>query len=104
MCVGYFQKVKSQILLSFVSSYDILCFTETKFDIYDNIYISGFELLPPIIREKCKHKFGGIAVFVRSSIFKYVKFIDISRQHIYLFSIVNVLIMFLVQLIYLMRL
>jgi hypothetical protein len=51
-----------------------------------------------------KHKFGGIAVFVRSSIFKYVKVIDISRQYIYLFSIVNVLIMFMVQLIYLMRL
>ena len=76
-----------------------MCFTETKFDIYNDIHISGFELLPPIIREKCKHKFGGIAVFVRSSIFKYVKFIDISRQYIYLFSIVNVLIMFMVQLI-----
>ena len=101
---GLVSKSKIPDLLSFVSSYDILCFTETKFDIYDNIYISGFELLPPIIREKCKHKSGGIAVFVRSSIFKYVKVIDISRQYIYLFSIVNVLIMFMVQLIYLMRL
>ena len=69
-----------------------MCFTETKFDIYNDIHISGFELLPPIIREKCKHKSGGIAVFVRSSIFKYVKVIDISSsQYIYLFSIVNLL-------------
>ena len=96
-----------------------MCFTETKFDIYNDIHISGFELLPPIIREKCKHKSGGIAVFVRSSIFKYVKVIDISSsQYIYLLSIVNLLpidllcgivyipqrLVFMVQLIYLMRL
>ena len=84
---GLVSKSKIPDLVEFVSSYDILCFTEMKFDIYDDIHISGFELLPPIIREKCKHKSGGIAVFVRSSIYKYVKVIDISSQYIYICSL-----------------
>ncbi|CAG2187614.1 unnamed protein product [Mytilus edulis] len=91
MCVGWFQKSKIPDFVEFISSYDILCFTESKFDAYDDVHLSGYELLPPIIREKCRHKSGGIAVFVKSSIYKYVKVIDISSQCIYLFSIVNLL-------------
>ncbi|CAG2253464.1 unnamed protein product [Mytilus edulis] len=88
---GLVSKSKIPDFVEFISSYDILCFTESKFDAYDDVHLSGYELLPPIIREKCRHKSGGIAVFVKSSIYKYVKVIDISSQCIYLFSIVNLL-------------
>ena len=47
------------------ASYDILCFSESKLDDFDEIEFSGFVQLPPLNRKNAKCKSGGIVVFVK---------------------------------------
>lgn len=84
---GLRSKINIPDFLEYMSDFDILCFTETKIDAYDEIIIPGFELLPPLIREKCKRKSGGISVFVKNYIHKFVNVIDNSSQCLYLFTV-----------------
>jgi exonuclease III len=57
------------------SRYYIICLTETKTDIYDDVSncLEGFTLLPPVVRQNCKARSGGICVYVKECLCKYVK-------------------------------
>jgi hypothetical protein len=48
------------------------CLTETKLDNYDEAELDGYKLLPPVNRQNCKARSGGICDFVRDFFCKYV--------------------------------
>jgi hypothetical protein len=60
-------KIKGTELEEICENYDILCFSESKFDEFDNVHIQNFVQLPPVIRSGAKCKSGGVVVFAKSS-------------------------------------
>ena len=70
---GLVSKLKNPDFVEFITAYDIICLTETKLDQYDEVDIlEGFTLLSTVNREFCKAKSGGICIFVRENLCKYV--------------------------------
>jgi exonuclease III len=70
---GLVSKLRNPDFVEYISFYDIICLTETKLDEVDDVEIDGFELLASVCRTHCKAKSGGICVFVRTNLCKYVQ-------------------------------
>jgi hypothetical protein len=64
---GLISKLRAPELEEICENYDILCFSESKFDEFDNVHIQNFVQLPPVIRSGAKCKSGGVVVFAKSS-------------------------------------
>ena len=69
---GLVSKLRNPDFREFISLYGIICLTETKLDNYDEVELDGYKLLPPVNRQNCKARSGGICVFVRDFFCKYV--------------------------------
>jgi hypothetical protein len=61
---GLVSKLRNPDLREFISLYGIICLTETKLDNYDEVELDGYKSLPPVNRQNCKARSGGICVFV----------------------------------------
>ena len=61
---GLVSKLRNPDFREFISLYGIICLTETKLDNYDEVELDGYKLLPPVKRQNCKARSGGICVFV----------------------------------------
>ena len=73
---GLVSKINNPDFIEFISLYDIICLTETKIDQYDEVAIDGFKLLPSVIRQNCLAKSGGICIFVKEHLCKYIQVCD----------------------------
>ena len=69
---GLISKLRNPDFINFLALYHIVCPTETKLDQYDDVSLDGYKLLPLVNRLNCKSKSGGICVFVRDKLYKYV--------------------------------
>ena len=69
---GLVSKLRNPDFIECISLYGIICLTETKLDNCDEAELDGYILLPLVNRQNCKTRSGGICVFVRDFICKYV--------------------------------
>ena len=84
-------KIKGTELEEICENYDILCFSESKFDEFDNVHIQNFVQLPPVIRNGAKCKSGGVVVFVKSSKFVIIEVLKSSSENVLWFILKDVL-------------
>ena len=73
----------------FCQDFDLLCFTETKLDQFDSLLIKNFVELPPVVRNNCKSKSGGIAVYVKNHLFDFIDTIKSESENILWFTFKN---------------
>ncbi|CAC5395008.1 unnamed protein product [Mytilus coruscus] len=85
---GILAKLKAPELEELCSNYDIVCFCKTKLDELDVVELDHFRLLPPLNRKNGKCKSGGIAVFVKNSIFVNIELLHSSCENV-LWFVVN---------------
>lgn len=90
MC-GFISKLRAPELEEICENYDILCFSESKFDEFDNVYIQNFVQLPPVITSGAKCNSGGDVVFVKSSIFVNIEVLKSSSENVLWFILKDVL-------------
>jgi hypothetical protein len=65
-----------------VQKYDIFGAVETKLDIYDVVNIEGYHFINKPRKQKYVRKSGGLGVFIRNDIVKYVEFIDTESEYV----------------------
>ena len=81
-------KFRAPEIEEFCNTYDILCFSESKLDQYDEVEIKSFKALPPLNRKNAKRKSGGIIVFVRDFLYENVEVLKSCNENV-LWFIVN---------------
>ena len=81
-------KFRAPELEELCNTYDILCFSESKLDQYDEVEIKSFKALPPLNRKNAKRKSGGIIVFVRDFLYENVEVLKSCNENV-LWFIVN---------------
>ena len=70
-----------------VAKYDLFCVTESKLDCYDTVDMFGYTFLHQPRRQKFTQKSGGIGVFVKSSLSKFVSVVEHESDYIMWFKI-----------------
>ena len=84
-------KLRAPELEGICENYDILCFSESKFDEFDNMHIHNFVQPPPVIRCGAKCKSGGVVVFAKSSIYVNIEVLKSSSENVLWFILKDVL-------------
>jgi hypothetical protein len=64
--------------IELVNNYDLFIVTETKLDVYDQIYLSGYSYVNIPRKQKVVRKSGGLGAFIKNEIFP---FIELSTRH-----------------------
>jgi hypothetical protein len=88
---GLISKLRAPELEEICENYDILCFSESKFDEFDNVHIQHFVQHPPVIRSGAKCKSGGVVVFFKSPIFVNTEVLKSSSENVLWFILKDVL-------------
>ena len=84
---GLMSKLLLPDFQDFVSEFDIICVCETKLDTIDKPHLDGFKLFNEN-RSCCKRKSGGVGIFVKEHLLKYVKNIpSITSENSYWLSL-----------------
>lgn len=65
-----------------INGYDIFCVSETKLDDYDVISLPNYNLITKHRKQRYLRKSGGIGVFVKDNIIKYVDYINTDSEYI----------------------
>jgi hypothetical protein len=76
---GLKSKLKAIDFEEYISSYDIVCLTETKLDEIDAIEVPGF-VLHSKVRTKRKRASGGVAILVKSSLSQSIERVEIENN------------------------
>ena len=87
---GLISKLKAYDLEEKCQCYDILCFSESKLDEYDDVQIANFVNLPPLNRKGAKIKSGGIIVFVKNELFENIEVLNGSSDNALWFVVKNI--------------
>ena len=85
MC-GLCAKLKFPDFEEFLKQYDIICLTEIKTDEYGEVNIDGFRFISAS-RAVAKRKSGGVGLFVKNSIWPFVKILDSSSENCLWFTL-----------------
>lgn len=88
---GLVSKLKAFDLEEKCQCYDILCFSESKLDEFDEVKIANFVNLPPLNRKCAKVKSGGIIVFVKEALYNNIEICKSSNDCVLWFLLKNCL-------------
>ena len=89
MCLnvcGLCAKLKFQDFQEFLNQYDIICLTKIKTDQYDEVNIDGFKFISAS-RAVAKKKSGGVGLFIKNTIWPFVKVLDNSNENCLWFTL-----------------
>ena len=73
--------------VNYFSSFDIICYQETKLDEFDIVSLPGFTAISQPRKEKQNRKSGGLAFFIRDNISEYCKHRKTASAYILWISI-----------------
>ena len=79
---GLKKKIDYPELNDLINRYDIFCVSETHIDTYDIVDIPGFVFFSHPRSREYKRKSGGIGIYVRSNISKFIHFEPASSEYV----------------------